>query len=118
MICTSNLAYLGLLDRISCLALNQIELDATNRRLVILGTKHDKAEYPAKMRDNYCPHLNPSHRETLLSLHLKYELLRMAHKVTGTSHPFLQVGRGQATSWQAMTYTTGYTRLLQLKRTD
>jgi hypothetical protein len=48
LICTSNLAYLGLLGRISCLALNQIELDATNRRLVILGTKHDKAEYPAK----------------------------------------------------------------------
>ncbi len=38
----------GLLDRISCLASNQIELDATNRRLVILGTKHNKAEYPAK----------------------------------------------------------------------
>jgi hypothetical protein len=47
-ICSSNLVYLGLLDRISCLALNQIELDATNRRLVILGTKYDKAEYPAK----------------------------------------------------------------------
>ena len=94
MICTSNLAYLGLLDRISCLALNQIELDATNRRLVILGTKHDKAEYPAKMRDNYCPHLNPSHQEMLLSLHLKYELLRMAHKVTGTGHPFLQGRKG------------------------
>jgi hypothetical protein len=74
-ICSSNLAYLGLLDRISCLALNQIELDATNRRLVILGTKYDKAEYPAKTRDNYCPHLNPLHRETLLSLHLTYELL-------------------------------------------
>jgi hypothetical protein len=28
--------------------LNQIKLDATNRRLVILGTKYDKAEYPAK----------------------------------------------------------------------
>ncbi len=63
---------------------------------MILGTKHDKAEYPAKMRDNYCPHLNPSHQKTLLSSHLKYELLRMAHKVTGNSHPFLQVGRGQA----------------------
>ncbi len=48
IICSSNLAYLGLLDRISCLALNQIELDATNRRLVILGTKHDNIEYPAK----------------------------------------------------------------------
>jgi hypothetical protein len=47
-ICSSNLAYLGLLDRISCLALNQIELDATNRRLVILGTKYDKAEFPVK----------------------------------------------------------------------
>jgi hypothetical protein len=47
-ICCSNSAYLGLLDRISCLALNQIELDATNRRLMILGTKHDNAEYPAK----------------------------------------------------------------------
>jgi hypothetical protein len=44
----SNLAYLGPLERISCQALNQIELDATNRRRVILGTKHDKAEYPAK----------------------------------------------------------------------
>jgi hypothetical protein len=28
--------------------LNQIGLDATNRRFVILGTKHDKAQYPAK----------------------------------------------------------------------
>jgi hypothetical protein len=74
-ICSSTLAYIGLLDRIRCLALNQIELDVTNRRLVILGTKYDKAEYPAKTRDNYCPHLNPSHQETLLSLHLKYELL-------------------------------------------
>jgi hypothetical protein len=44
----SNLAHLGLLDRISCPVLNQIEPDATNRRLVILGTKPDKAEYPAK----------------------------------------------------------------------
>ncbi len=61
---------------------------------MILGAKHDKAEYPAKMRDNYCPHLTPSHRETLLSLHLKYELLRMAHKVTGTGHPFLQGRKG------------------------
>jgi hypothetical protein len=32
----------------SFLALNKTELDATNRRLLILGTKHDKAEYPAK----------------------------------------------------------------------
>ncbi len=48
LICTSNWAYLGLLDRISCLALNQTELDTTNRRLVILGTKHNKAEYPDK----------------------------------------------------------------------
>ncbi len=69
---------------------------ATNRRLVILGTKHDKAEYPAKMRDNYCHHLNQSHRETLLSSHLKYELLRMAHKVTGTGHPFLQSRKGES----------------------
>ncbi len=59
------------------------------------------------MRDNHCPHLNPSHRETLLSLHLKNELLRMAHQVTGTSHPFLQrIGKGQAVSWQAMPCTT------------
>jgi hypothetical protein len=65
------------------------------------------------MRDNYCPHLNPLHRETLLSLHLKYELLRMAHKVTGTGHPFLQnIGKGQAITWQAMSYKTGYTKLL------
>ncbi len=109
IICNSNLAHPRLLDRVSCLALNQIELDATNRRFVILGTKHDKAEYPAKMRNNYCPHLNPSHRETLLSLHLRYELLQMAHKVTGTSHPFLQkIEEGQATSWQAMPYMTEY----------
>ena len=44
-----------------CLALIQIELDATNMRLAILGTKYDKADEPAKMRDNYCPHLHPSH---------------------------------------------------------
>ncbi len=61
---------------------------------MILGTKHYRAEYPAKMRNNYCPDLNPSHRETLLSLHLKYELLRMAHKVTETGHPFLQGRKG------------------------
>ncbi len=42
------------------------------------------------MRDIYCHHLNPSHQETLLSLHLKNELLWMAHQVTGTGHPFLQ----------------------------
>jgi hypothetical protein len=66
-----------------------------------------------KMRDKYCPHLNPLHRETLLSLHLTYELLRMAHKMTGTGHPFLQmIGRGQAIAWQFMPYTTGYTKLL------
>jgi hypothetical protein len=67
---------------------------------VILGTKHGKAEYLAKMRDNYCPHLNPSHREMLLSWHLKYELLRMAHKVTGTGHPLLQ-GRKRARNTMA-----------------
>jgi hypothetical protein len=49
----------------------------------------------------------------LLSLHLKYELLLMAHMVTGTGHPFLQkIGRGQAITWLAMPYTTGYTKLL------
>jgi hypothetical protein len=59
------------------------------------------------MRDNYCPHLNPSHQETLLSLHLKYELLWMAHQVTGTGHPFLQkIGEEQAISWQTVPYTT------------
>jgi hypothetical protein len=73
----------------SCPALNQIELEATSRRLVILGIKYDKADEPAKMRDNYCPHLNPSHRETLLLLHLKDALLWMAHWVTRTGHPFL-----------------------------
>ena len=73
----------------SCPALNQIELEATSRRLVILGIKYDKADEPAKMRDNYCSHLNPSHRETLLSLHHKNELLWMALKVTGTNQPFL-----------------------------
>jgi hypothetical protein len=61
---------------------------------VTLGTKHDKAEYPAKMRDSYCPHLNPSHLETLLSSHLKYELPRMAHKVAGFGHPLLQGRKG------------------------
>jgi hypothetical protein len=34
----------------SCLALNQMELDATNRRLVILGTKCDKVDEPGKLR--------------------------------------------------------------------
>ena len=47
-----------------------------------------------KTGDNYCPHLNPLHRETLLSLHLRNELLWMAHKVTGTGHPFLQDRKG------------------------
>jgi hypothetical protein len=66
-----------------------------------------------KTRDNYCPHLNPSHREMLLSLHLKIELLRMAQMVTGTGHPYLQkIERGQAITWQAMPYTTGYITLL------
>ncbi len=39
-----------------------------------LGAKYDKADVPAILRDN-CPYLNPSHRETLLSLLLKYGLL-------------------------------------------
>jgi hypothetical protein len=41
-------------------------------------SKDLKADVPAIMRDNYCRHLNPSHRETLLSLHLACELLWMA----------------------------------------
>jgi len=119
LICTSNLAYLGLLDRISCLALNQIELSPPTGGLWYWELNMTKQNTQPKTRDNYCPHLNPLHRETLLSLHLKYELLRMAHKVTGTGHPFLQkIGKGQAITWQAMPYMTGYTRLLQLKRTD
>jgi hypothetical protein len=106
-ICSSNLA-----DRRG-LALNQIELNATKRRLVILGTKYDKQNNQSKMRDNYCPHLNPLHQETLLSLQLTYELLWMALKVTLTGHPFLQkIGKGQAIPWQAIPYTTGYTNLL------
>ena len=62
--------------------------NATKRRLAILGAKYDKADLPAKVRDN-CPPLIPSHQETLLSLLLQYELLLMAHKVTGTGLPFL-----------------------------
>ena len=40
----------------------------------ILDAKYDKADLPAIVRDN-CSHLDPSHREKLLSLLLKYELL-------------------------------------------
>ena len=69
-----------------------------------------------KMRDNYCPQLNPSHRETLLSLHLKYELLWIALKVTGTGHPFLRNReKGQSISWQTIPYTTEYTKAALMK---
>ncbi len=40
----------------------------------------------------------------------------MAQKVTGTGHPFLQkIGKGQAITWQAMLYTTGYTKANLMK---
>jgi hypothetical protein len=44
------------------------------RVIAILDAKYDKADLPVIVRDN-CPHLQPSHREKLLSLLLKYETL-------------------------------------------
>jgi hypothetical protein len=46
----------------------------TKRVIVILDAKYDKADLPAIVQDN-CSHLQPSHREKLLSLLLKYETL-------------------------------------------
>jgi len=46
----------------------------TKRVIAILDTKYDKADLPVIVRDN-CSHLQPSHREKLLSLLLKYETL-------------------------------------------
>ncbi len=46
----------------------------TKRVIAILVDKYDKADLPDIVRDN-CSHLQPSHREKLLSLLLKYETL-------------------------------------------
>jgi hypothetical protein len=46
----------------------------TKRAIVILDAKFDKPDLPAIVRDN-CSHLQPSHRDKLLSLLLKYETL-------------------------------------------
>ncbi len=48
--------------------------NGTKRVIEILDPKYDKADLPAIVRDN-CSHLQPSHREKLLSLLLKYEML-------------------------------------------
>ena len=48
--------------------------DGTKRVIEILDAKYDKADLPAIIRDN-CSHLTPSHRESLLSLLLKYDML-------------------------------------------
>jgi hypothetical protein len=47
---------------------------ATKRVVEILDAKYAKADLPAIARDN-CKHLNPSERESLLSLLLKFEQL-------------------------------------------
>ena len=46
----------------------------TKRVIAILDAKYDKADLPVIVRDN-CSHLEPSHREKLLSLLLKYKTL-------------------------------------------
>ncbi len=46
----------------------------TKRVIAILDAKYDKADLSVIVRDN-CSHLQPSHREKLLSLLLKYETL-------------------------------------------
>jgi hypothetical protein len=46
----------------------------TKRVIAILDAKYDKADLPVIVRDN-CFHLQPSHREKLLSLLLKNEIL-------------------------------------------
>ncbi len=59
----------------ACLAQEPVSTkDGTKRVIAILDAKYDKADLPAIMRNN-CSHLNPSHREKLLSLLLKYETL-------------------------------------------
>ncbi len=49
-------------------------LGATKHVVEILDAKYAKADLPAIVRDN-CKHLNPSERESLLSLLLKFEQL-------------------------------------------
>jgi hypothetical protein len=46
----------------------------TKRVIAILDAKYDKADLPVTVQDN-CSHLQPSHREKLLSLLLKYKTL-------------------------------------------
>jgi hypothetical protein len=46
----------------------------TKRVIATLDAKYDKADLPVIVRDN-CSHLQPPHREKLLSLLLKYETL-------------------------------------------
>jgi hypothetical protein len=46
----------------------------TKRVIAILDAKYDKTDLPVIVRDN-CSHLQPSHREKLLSLLLKYKTL-------------------------------------------
>jgi hypothetical protein len=58
-----------------CLAQEPVSTkDGTKRVIAILDAKYDKADLPAIIGDN-CSHLTPSHREKLLSLLLKYEML-------------------------------------------
>ena len=47
-------------------------LGATKHVVEILDSKYAKADFSAIVRD-YCKHLNPSERESLLSLLLKFK---------------------------------------------
>jgi hypothetical protein len=59
----------------TCQAQEQVSTHSDTKRVIaILDAKYDKADLPVIVRDN-CSHLQPSHREKLLSLQLKYKTL-------------------------------------------
>jgi hypothetical protein len=63
------------LRHISCQAQEPVSTCSDTKRVIaILDAKYDKADLPVIVQDN-CSHLQPSHREKLLSLLLKYETL-------------------------------------------
>ena len=59
----------------TCQAQEPVSTHSDAKRVIaILDAKYDKADLPVIVRDN-CSHLQPSHREKLLSLLLKYKTL-------------------------------------------
>ncbi len=61
----------------TCHAQEPVSTHSDTKRVIailVANAKYDKADLPVIVRDN-CSHLQPSHREKLLSLLLKYEML-------------------------------------------